>query len=294
MPSPPTIADILRETVARLSAAGTPSPEVDADWILASLLSLDRSALHLSADQPVPPDLASRIEDAVHLRVSGHPLQYIVSETEFFSLPFRVDPNVLIPRPETECLVELVLERIRHNAAPRVLDVGTGSGAIAVALASVLPSARVIATDCSLAALHVARLNAVANGVQDRVHFLCGDVLGPIAGTTLDFDALVSNPPYIPTSDLLLLPKEVRDHEPVEALDGGPDGLDAIRRVVGEAGRVLQPGGWLALEVDTRYATQAAALIADQSGFHPPEIHDDLTHRPRVMLTRKLLLSEGV
>jgi len=220
----------------------------------------------------------------LHLRVSRFPLQYILRETEFMSLPFSVNPSVLIPRPETEVLVETVIDRLRCLALPHptVAAIGTGSGVIAVALAHFLPQTVVDATDTSDTALRIARLNAEQNGVIDRILFLMGDVTTPL---TCQLDALVSNPPYIPTDDIQHLLPEVRDHEPRQALDGGPDGLRYYRRLVPEATNLLKNGGVLGLEVGGEGQAKAVGEMIEKTAmFQKIEIIKDLNGVDRVVI----------
>lgn len=285
---PPSISTVLRSTTSRLTAAGVASPEPEASWLLSSLLDIGRADLHLRSREIFPSRLDDALESALRRRCEGEPLQYILGETEFYALPFSVSPDVLIPRPETECLVDRVLERLRESPASDrpILDVGTGSGAIAVALAHELPSARLIATDLSPDALRQARRNADRNGVGRRIAFVNADALAPFTGAS-PFRAVVSNPPYIPTPDLAALPDDVRRHEPEMALDGGPDGLDVIRKLLPACEGLLEPGGWMALEVDSRHADAAAALVGARTRLMDTQLHVDLNGLPRLLMARK-------
>jgi release factor glutamine methyltransferase len=217
-------------------------------------------------------------------RYRGEPIQYITGETEFYGLPFRVTPDVLIPRPETELLVEKVLASAASFQAPRIVDVGAGSGAIAVALAHHLPCAAITAIDLSPAALTIARQNAALNAVSSRIRFLKGDLLAPVAHE--QFEIVVSNPPYVPTTDRPTLSVEVRDHEPALALFAGPDGLDIYRRLIPQAFAALVPGGFLALEIGFAQSPAIADLLAS-SGFHQIEFLPDLQSIPRVALAQR-------
>lgn len=209
--------------------------------------------------------------------MDGEPIQYIAGEAEFYGLPFRVTCDVLIPRPETEHLVETALRLASDFANPRIVDVGTGSGAIAVALAHTLKSDRVTGIDLSPAALTVARDNAARHGVP--VRFLQGDLLEPVAGES--FDLIVSNPPYIPTTDRDTLSVEVRDHEPALALFAGEDGLFIYRRLIPAAHAHLRDNGYLALEIGYGQSTAIAGLLA-QSGFRDIAFTPDLQGIPRI------------
>lgn len=213
----------------------------------------------------------------LHERLQGKPTQYITGHQEFYGREFRVTPDVLIPRPETEHLVEAALGRAA--GAPTVLDVGTGSGAIAITLA-LETSARVVATDVSVAALHVASGNARELGA--RLDFVACDLSG--AFTTKAFDIIVSNPPYVPALDQSTIQREVRDYEPPVALYGGDDGLDVYRRLVPEARRLLKPGGWLMMELGYAVVDPVRAMLAD---WREVEIASDLAGLPRVMLARR-------
>ncbi|MBI4531765.1 MAG: peptide chain release factor N(5)-glutamine methyltransferase, partial [Candidatus Latescibacteria bacterium] len=259
-----TIGNLLQHATTLLFNAGCSSPDIDAERLLCHTLGLSRVDLYLNTSRPLTPDEIQQCEMPLHLRVTRLPLQYILRETEFMSLPFSVNPSVLIPRPETEVLVETVIDRLRRLAPPHptVADIGTGSGVIAVALAHFLPQTVVYATDTSDIALRIARLNTKRNGVIDRVFFLKGDVTAPL---TCQLDALVSNPPYIPTDDISKLPLEVRDHEPRQALDGGPDGLRYYRRLVPEATNLLKNGGILGLEVGGEGQAKAVGEMIEKT-----------------------------
>jgi release factor glutamine methyltransferase len=220
----------------------------------------------------------------VERRRAGEPIQYITGEAEFYGLSFRVNRAVLIPRPETEHLVEKVIEIAGGLEKQRIADVGTGSGAIAVALASKLAGARIHATDFSPAALAVARGNAERNGVADRVAFHEGDLLAPVAGKLFDF--IVSNPPYVPEKDRDSLSVEVRDYEPAQALFAGADGLAICRRLIPAAFNALFHERYLALEIGFGQETAVNALLAG-TGFTQIEFTQDLQGIPRVAVARR-------
>jgi len=209
-------------------------------------------------------------------------VQYITGQQEFYGLMLKVSPAVLIPRPETELLVEAVLARLPADQPVRIADVGTGSGAIAVALAHALPMAQVTAVDLSEAALKVATENAAAHGVIGRVKFLLSDLLARAGAEP--FDAVVSNPPYIPEGDRDSLHRQVKDHEPEMALFAGADGLEVYRRLVPQAWAALKPGGLLAMEIGYGQREAVAALV---SGWNEVEFLDDLQGIPRVVLARR-------
>jgi release factor glutamine methyltransferase len=252
--------------------------------LLRHLLHCDRAFLLAHSTEILSAEGAVRYYALLDRRLAGEPIQYITGETEFYGLPFHVTRDVLIPRPETEHLVEKALALVANFVQPRIVDVGAGSGAIAVALAHQLPAARMTAIDLSAPALAVARENAALNGVAGRIRFLAGDLLAPVAAER--FELVVSNPPYVPEGDRATLAVEVRDHEPGMALFAGGDGLEIYRRLIPAARAVLVPGGFLALEIG--YGQQAAirALLAE-SEFSQIEFTPDLQGIPRVASARR-------
>jgi release factor glutamine methyltransferase len=238
----------------------------------------------------IAPHVAVSFCNAIERRLAGEPIQYIVGEAEFYGLPFDVNRDVLIPRPETEHLVERAIEAARKlrqtgaTPAPRMVDVGTGSGAIAVALAHELPFAAIAATDVSAAALEVAQANAARNGVAGRIRFLKGDLLDPVRGEA--FDLVVSNPPYVPAGDRATLDVEVRDFEPAQALFAGADGLGIYRRLLPAAFATLSAGGILLLEIGHGQRASIAALLGS-AGFDAIEFFADLQGIARVAKARR-------
>jgi release factor glutamine methyltransferase len=239
-----SIGQLRRQAARRLAAAGVPDAACDADWLLAAALGTERGRLQMDAAVAVPAPMATRFEDWLARRCRREPLQYILGSQPFRDLDLIVDRRTLIPRPETERVVDLCLET--HAGGP-IIDVGTGSGAIAIALAVERPGARVVATDVSLSALALARENAARAGV--RVGFVCGDLLDPVAPLVRRSGLVVCNPPYVARGDFATLAPEVRDWEPRGALDGGLDGLDYYRRLGPTAARLLGPGAWIVLEI---------------------------------------------
>ena len=219
----------------------------------------------------------NRYYELLERRYNGEPIQYITGETEFYGLPFWVTPDVLIPRPETEHLVEKVIELAAQFKSPRIVDIGSGAGAIAVALAHKLVNVQFTAIDLSADALTIAQENAKRNSANIR--FLEGDLLAPVADE--QFEIIVSNPPYVPESDRPTLSVEVRDHEPALALFAGPDGLDIYRRLIPQAFAHLVPGGYLALEIGYGQSPAIETLLTD-SGFQNIELIPDLQGIPRV------------
>jgi release factor glutamine methyltransferase len=261
---------------------GGPHPDrarMDAELLLCHVLDRNRAWLIANRDAGLSEQEAQRFQGLLERRAAGEPIQYILGETEFYGLPFRVTREVLIPRPETELLVEKVVALTKHFASPRIVDIGTGSGAIAVALARHLPNASITAVDLSGPGLVIARDNAKRNGVSESIRFLEGDLLAPAAQES--FDIVVSNPPYIPDSDRASLAVEVRDYEPGLALFAGDDGLALYRRLIPSAFFALVPGGFIALEIGFGQA-MAVNDVLKAGGFEQVEFTPDLQGIPRV------------
>ena len=282
-----TIRQVLHEASGRLRSA-TDAPRLEAEVLLGHALGVSRTALIARPERVVKADQVALYSEFVDRRASGYPLPYLTGRVEFHGLELEVTPEVFIPRPETETLVDLALAR----GPATVVDVGTGSGCIAVSLAVHLPGSAIIAIDISPAALAVAHRNVERHRVADRVRLMVGDLLTPRPGPV---DLIVSNPPYIPTGDCASLPASVRDHEPRLALDGGQDGLSVIRRLLAQAPAVLRcpepalsaaegrPGGALLVEIG---ADQGRAALRLASAFFPQaeiRVHPDLARRDRVL-----------
>ncbi len=270
---------------ARLRAG--PHPERarrDAETLLLHMIERDRAYLIAHPRDNLSAEGAVRYYALIERRLAGEPIQYITGETEFYGLRFNVNRSVLIPRPETEHLVEKVLSLAASLAHPRIVDVGTGSGAIAVALAHKLAAAQITAIDVSAAALAVARGNAALNGLANRIRFIEGDLLAPVAGG--QFEIVVSNPPYVAELDRASLAVEVREHEPSLALFAGGDGLGVYRRLIPDAHAALAPGGFVALEIGCGQQPAVEGLLA-QAGFQQPEFLSDLQAIPRVAVARR-------
>ena len=255
-----------------LHALKTNVPDANLAWLIAH------------EDEPLAADAAGPFCDLIERRLAGEPIQYITGEAEFYGLPFHVNRDVLIPRPETEHLVEKVMALAAEFVRPKIVDVGTGSGAIAVALAHALPFAVITATDISADALAVAKANAARNGVADRVRFFKGDLLEAVAGE--HFDIVISNPPYVPEIDHATLDVEVRDYEPAQALFAGEDGLQIYRRLIPAAFGALVPGGFLALEIGYGQRAGIEALLV-REGFAGIEFIPDLQGIARVAVARR-------
>jgi release factor glutamine methyltransferase len=273
-----TLLKVLQWTADYLAQKGVETGRRDAELLLGATLELDRVGLYLNYDRPLTPAELSAFRERVGRRARREPLQHILGRTEFWSLPFLVTPAVLIPRADTEVLVEEALKRLTGPC--QILDVGTGSGAIAVALAHELPSATVWAVDASAEALAVAAENARNNGVEGRVSFLRAD-LGALPGGP--YDLVVANPPYIPAGEVFDLMPEVRDFEPHLALNGGADGLDCYRRLLPAAAVCLKPGGWLLLEVGCGQAPQVLELLAANGKYQDFYSTRDLSGIERVV-----------
>ena len=255
-----------------LHALKTNVPDANLAWLIAH------------EDEPLAADAAGPFCDLIERRLAGEPIQYITGEAEFYGLPFHVNRDVLIPRPETEHLVEKVMALAAEFVRPKIVDVGTGSGAIAVALAHALPFAEITATDISADAQAVAKANVARNGVADRVRFFKGDLLEAVAGE--HFDIVISNPPYVPESDHATLDVEVRDYEPAQALFAGEDGLQIYRRLIPAAFDALVPGGYLALEIGYGQRAGIEALLV-REGFAGIEFIPDLQGIARVAVARR-------
>jgi release factor glutamine methyltransferase len=254
----------------------------DADVLLMHTRKKSRAWLMAHGDELLSDELFLSYTELLERRRRGEPIQYITGETEFYGLPFRVTPEVLIPRPETEHLVEKVIELAARFEQPRIVDVGTGSGAIAVALAHEWLSAVITAIDLSSSALAIARENAKRNEVDLR--FLDGDLLAPVAGEC--FEIVVSNPPYVPSGDRATLSVEVREYEPALALFAGDDGLDVYCRLIPAAFGALVPGGYVALEIGYGQSKAITELLA-KAGFEQIEFVPDLQGIPRVASARR-------
>lgn len=284
------ISEVLRYGAWRLISKGIESAALDAEVLLGHVLGLSRAQTLVAANTPLDGAQSRTYERLLARRLEREPTAYITGEREFWSLDFRVSPDVLIPRPETELLVEIALRLARESAPARplrIIDLGTGSGAIAVALASELTSAEIIATDVSAEALAVAAGNAVRNGVAERIRFVQGDLFDAIQPERL-VDLVVSNPPYIRRSDIDTLEPEVSRWEPRGALDGGLDGLDYYRRIAAQAFRYLAPHGALAVEIGAGMGRAVAALFQDAAECAGVSIYNDYAGIERVVVARKV------
>jgi release factor glutamine methyltransferase len=283
------IIDLLFEAEASLRASRvTQTPRLDVEVLLADILNIDRSRLIASYADWLGAHAVERFSAHLQRRLEGEPVAYITGRREFMGLSFLVDSRVLIPRAETETLAEYVLTHAQAQKIERLLDVGTGSGCIAVSLAVLLPELKAHATDVSADALEVARQNARRHGVLPRIHFYEGAFFQPLPDSLrASFQVIVSNPPYIPDYEYPLLQKNVREYEPAAALRGGPNGLDPFRAIVGEAPAWLCGGGLIALEIGEGQSGGASEIMRRTGRLEVIEIARDLAGKPRVIVGRK-------
>jgi release factor glutamine methyltransferase len=286
-----TVRRALWDGVQFLRDAGIDSARLDVEVLLGYVLNAERTDIYLDMESTLNDNDEKRFQGLLMRRVKGEPIAYITGRKEFWSLDFAVTPDVLIPRPETELLVELTLENAMIASARdslKIFDIGTGSGAIAVTLAKELRAAQIWAVDASTAALNVAVVNARRHGVADRIQFLHGDLFEPIADLGQSFDLIVSNPPYVSSQGIPKLPRDIRDWEPKIALDGGPDGLDCYRRIVDRAHKYLAPEGRVLLEIGEDQSKAVAELFARVAGFEAATIYQDYAGKDRVIAASKM------
>lgn len=275
----------LASAVDRLEAADVGSPRMNAEVLLMFVLGVNRAYLYAHPERELTAEEETRYNEVLAQRATGMPSQYITGHQEFWGLDFVVSPAVLIPRPETEHLVEVVLELARDVAQPKIVDVGTGSGCIALALAHELKSADVYAVDVSADALKLARANAARLQLDQRVRFVESNVLEALAGAR-DFDFVVSNPPYVGFDEADKVQKSVRDFEPRVAVFAGEQGLDVIAPLVQQAYRALKPNGWMAVEIGYSMRDAVLALL-DPTMWQDVRVVPDLQGIPRVVAARK-------
>jgi release factor glutamine methyltransferase len=282
-----TLRESLAAAISRLTAANVPSPRLNAELLLMFTLQCDRAYLHAHPERKLSADEQRRYDQALAERERGVPAQYITGHQEFWGMDFIVTPAVLIPRPETEQVIEIVLERVRVGWASspaesiRIVDVGTGSGCIALALAKELPGTEIHATEISPAALDIARANAARLQLEARVQFHQTDLLQGLESGRFDF--VVSNPPYVGESEEDHVQLEVRKHEPRNAVFGGATGLEVIERLIPQARESLMPEGWLVMEISGTIAERVRELLA---GWNDIQVMKDLQGIPRVASAR--------
>lgn len=284
-----TILETLNWTTNYLRDHGIDHPRLNAELLLASSMNISREKLYVQLQSQMPEEERRGLEGLIRRRISGEPLQYILGHQEFWSIDLKVDPYVLIPRPETEVLVAAglsILLKIASNKIPSVLELGTGSGAITIALAREAGDVSFIATDISTDALRVAEENARSVGVLNKIEFVKGDLFKPLP-IKETFDLILSNPPYIRRSEWKGLMREVRDYEPRIALDGGEDGLDFYRKMISQAPSYLKNKGWLLMEVGSGQADRVSEMIEARGGFQKPERVKDLSGIERVVKAQR-------
>ena len=277
----PRISDLLRSTSEALRRAGVENPRFEAQTLLADLLDVDRGRLLARGPERLPPSVLGAYESRVQRRVAREPFQHIVGTVEFFGLQLEVDSRALIPRPETELLVDVALA-VELQREARIVDLGTGSGCIAVALAVHRPAWRMTAVDRSVACLELARNNAGRHGVERRVELVAGDFAALPEDWKGGFDLVVSNPPYVALAEWRELEPEVRDHEPRDALVPGPTGLEAFESIAGAARRLLRADGTLVLEVGYGQAERVTRML-ELHGFCEIVTTEDFQRIPRVI-----------
>ena len=277
------VIDLIEWTVDYFARHQIPTPRLDAELLLGYVLKKSRLQLYLHFDMPVFQDHLLQFRELIKRRISFTPVSYLTQHKEFMSLDFYVDARVLIPRPETELLVETVLERQKDKC--RVADIGTGSGAIAISLAHNRPAWEIVATDISAEALDVAKLNAETHVCAERVTFLCGDLFATFRDLPdPHFDWIVSNPPYVSTDDVATLAPDVRESEPAIALFAGADGLSVIRRIVSDAPAFLKPGGRLLLEIGHNQSKAVQELIKANAAYKRCDVLKDYAGIERIIL----------
>jgi release factor glutamine methyltransferase len=286
--APWTVGRLLQWTVDFLKQRGAESARLDAEILLAEALGCQRIQLYTAYEEEPGEEKRTKFREFVKQRAEGTPVAYLVGRREFYSLNFKVRPGVLIPRPETEFIVLTVLDLVKQSglAEQRIVDVGTGSGILAVTLAKHLPAARVVAIDTSTTALEVAAENARQHGVAERIEFMPCDLLcGVDAAATFDF--IVSNPPYVSAAEYEKLPRDVKNFEPREALLAGPKGTEVIERMLPQAVERLRPGGHLLIEISPMIHGAVQDLLAAVNGLQPGPTVKDLSRLPRVVVAKK-------
>jgi len=306
-----TARQAIQAGAALLSRAGVEGARLDAELLLAEALGFDRSKLYLNYELALDPRAQERFCSLLARRMGGEPVAYITGRREFWSLDFLVNRATLVPRPESELLVEVAIrllsDRRRHAGPPldlplakgemkrgcaehkpKILDLGTGSGAIAVSLAREIADVEIWATDVSVEALEVAERNARRHGAEEKIHFLSGDLFEPVRDRRGFFQMIVSNPPYVRRGELDRLAREIRHFEPRIALDGGEDGLDFYRRIIQEGCLYLAPGGFVALEIGAEMGAEVGRLFADVGCYSEARLYADYAGRDRVVSARKL------
>lgn len=289
-----TIKSLLRWATCTLQQQGIETARLDSEVLLAHTLNTDRLYLYLHYDKPLLPSEYHPFYSLLRRRAAHEPLAYIMGKKEFWSLEFVVTPGVLIPRPETEILVEQAIRLLRERLPVKtplwVLDIGTGSGNIAISIANEVKECLVIALDCSASALSCAKQNALRHGVASRIDFVQGDLFEPLRSSDRPFDLIVSNPPYVSTTAWETLSPDIKDYEPLTAIAGGRDGLEYLRSILLQAHRYLSPGGSLLLEFGEGHGITLLE-ICRQQGFYPVSLVKDYSGIERVLIAHNALLS---
>ena len=293
-----SIRNALRDGIAQLERESVPSAALAAELLLMHVVDKDRAWIYAHPEQELDAAASARYFALIERRASGVPTQHLTGHQEFWGLDFEVTPDVLIPRPETEHVIEVALDRLkimmnsgdsaRREGLLRIADIGTGSGCIAIALAHELPTAQIVATDISRTALEVARRNAARSGVAARIDFIECNLLDSFPRHAALFDLIVSNPPYIGRYETATLPREVRDHEPESALFGGEAGTELYEPLIAQAAMLLKPDGMLVLELGYNSADHVAQLL-DTSGWSEAAITNDLAGIARVASAKRTL-----
>jgi len=284
-----TCLEILNQAVEKLRSEGIDRPRTNVELLLGAVLNAPKIDLYLDRDLILTPQQIEKFNLFIQERTSGKPLQYIIGSTEFFGLEFIVNENVLIPRPETETLVEAIIEHLINFFSPKIVDLGTGSGAIAISLAKTLKDSMIYATDISQDPLSVAMENTKRHKLENQIEFLCGDLFEPLKNRKLEgsIDCVVSNPPYVSPEEFDQLPKEVRDYEPLVALKSDEEGTSFHKRIIEGSLDFLKKEGILALELGLGQASKVAELVRECTGFKNIEIKKDLGGIERIVVAWK-------
>jgi release factor glutamine methyltransferase len=283
-----TISSLLDWTTLYFTKHKIENPHLEAEILLAHALNIKRIDLYVQHERVLNEEELAAFKKLIIRRIKNEPIAHIIGYKPFISLDFIVSSDVLIPRPETEHVVEVVIDIIKagQNKSIKILDIGTGSGAIAVSLAYYTKNSFVTATDVSPKALQLAKQNAAKHGVSDRIKLLQGNLFEPLNGSDV-FDIIVSNPPYIPTGEIPSLQNEIKNFEPIKALDGGADGLDYYRKIMSKIDPFLKPEGYIVLEVGMAQAEEVSGIIRSKQIFAEPKIYEDYAGIKRVVEARR-------